>query len=150
MVNDWSSLIRYAVIFLLFMLTYVLLFASDQKAGTFRLQSVARPFGGAVEGGNGRERRLGLGRGSGGFQMRIDVRVGLQKQVAERAKSEPAVTGRLVQAWLREGFPVSGARAKAALSGARKAAILLTILGEEAAAAICRQLSSSRRAADCG
>ena len=38
---------------------------------------------------------------------------------------------------------MSGARAKAALSGARKAAILLTILGEEAAAAICRQLSSS-------
>jgi len=28
---------------------------------------------------------------------------GLQKQLAERAKSEPAVTGRLVQAWLREG-----------------------------------------------
>lgn len=38
---------------------------------------------------------------------------------------------------------MSGARAKAALSGARKAAILLTILGEEAAAAICRQLSSA-------
>jgi len=38
---------------------------------------------------------------------------------------------------------VSGARAKPALSGARKAAILLTVLGEEAAAVICRQLSSS-------
>jgi len=37
---------------------------------------------------------------------------------------------------------VSGARAKSALSGARKAAILLTVLGEEAAAVICRQLSS--------
>jgi hypothetical protein len=29
--------------------------------------------------------------------------LGLQKQLAERVKSEPAVTGRLVQAWLREG-----------------------------------------------
>ena len=38
---------------------------------------------------------------------------------------------------------MSGARAKSALSGARKAAILLTVLGEEAAAAICRQLSSA-------
>ena len=38
---------------------------------------------------------------------------------------------------------MSGARAKSALSGARKAAILLTVLGEEAAAVICRQLSSS-------
>lgn len=37
---------------------------------------------------------------------------------------------------------MSGARAKSALSGARKAAILLTVLGEEAAALVCRQLSS--------
>jgi flagellar motor switch protein FliG len=37
---------------------------------------------------------------------------------------------------------VSGARAKSALSGSRKAAILLTVLGEEAAALICRQLSA--------
>ena len=38
---------------------------------------------------------------------------------------------------------MSGARAKSALSGARKAAILLTVLGEEAAALIYRQLSSA-------
>jgi flagellar motor switch protein FliG len=38
---------------------------------------------------------------------------------------------------------VSAAKAKSALSGTRKAAILLTVLGEEAAAVICRQLSSS-------
>jgi flagellar motor switch protein FliG len=38
---------------------------------------------------------------------------------------------------------VSGARAKSALTGARKAAILLTVLGEEAAALVCRQLSSA-------
>ena len=38
---------------------------------------------------------------------------------------------------------MSGARAKTALTGTRKAAILLTVLGEEAAAVICRQLSSS-------
>ena len=37
---------------------------------------------------------------------------------------------------------MSGARAKSALSGSRKAAILLTVLGEEAAALICRQLSA--------
>jgi flagellar motor switch protein FliG len=38
---------------------------------------------------------------------------------------------------------VSAAKAKSALSGTRKAAILLTVLGEDAAAVICRQLSSS-------
>ena len=29
--------------------------------------------------------------------------LGLQKQLAEKAKSEPAVTGRLVQSWMHEG-----------------------------------------------
>jgi flagellar motor switch protein FliG len=38
---------------------------------------------------------------------------------------------------------MSGARAKSALTGPRKAAILLTVIGEEAAAVICRQLSSA-------
>jgi flagellar motor switch protein FliG len=38
---------------------------------------------------------------------------------------------------------MSGARAKSALTGPRKAAILLTVIGEEAAAVICRQLSPS-------
>ncbi len=38
---------------------------------------------------------------------------------------------------------MSAVQAKSALSGARKAAILLTILGEEAAALVCNQLSSS-------
>ena len=38
---------------------------------------------------------------------------------------------------------MSGAHAKSALTGARKAAILLTVVGEEAAALICRQLSSA-------
>ncbi len=38
---------------------------------------------------------------------------------------------------------MSGARAKSALTGVRKAAILLTVLGEEVAALVCRQLSSA-------
>ena len=38
---------------------------------------------------------------------------------------------------------MSSAHAKSALSGPRKAAILLTVIGEEAAAVICRQLSSA-------
>jgi flagellar motor switch protein FliG len=38
---------------------------------------------------------------------------------------------------------MSGERAKSTLTGPRKAAILLTVIGEEAAAVICRQLSSS-------
>jgi flagellar M-ring protein FliF len=101
-VNDWSSLIRYAVIFLLFMLTYVLLLRPikkqalsafsqlpDRSAAQLRNEMAARQVPGSSE-----------------VMTLSDAErqsLGLQKQLTERAKSEPAVTGRLVQAWLREG-----------------------------------------------
>ena len=46
---------------------------------------------------------------------------------------------------------MSGARAKSALTGARKAAILLTVLGEEAAALVCtvgKELADTTEAAE--
>jgi len=102
MVNDWSSLIRYAGIILLFLLTYVLLLRPikkqalsafsqlpDKSAAQLKAEMAASQVPGSPEimGLSDSERRS----------------LGLQKQLTERAKSEPAVTGRLVQAWLREG-----------------------------------------------
>jgi len=100
--NDWSSLIRYAVIFLLFLLTYLLLLRPikkqalsafsqlpDRSAAQLKAEMAAAEVAGSPEVAtlSDTERRS----------------LGLQKQLAERAKSEPAVTGRLVHAWLREG-----------------------------------------------
>jgi len=102
MVNDWSSLIRYAGIILLFLLTYVLLLRPikkqaisafsqlpDRSAAQLKAEMAASEVAGSPEvmALSDSERRS----------------LGLQKQIAEKAKSEPAVTGRLVQAWLREG-----------------------------------------------
>ena len=101
-VNDWSSLIRYAVIFLLFLLTYFLLLRPikkqalsafsqlpDKSAAQLKAEMAASqvPSSGEVVALSDAERHS----------------LGLQKQITERAKNEPAVTGRLVQAWLREG-----------------------------------------------
>lgn len=101
-VNDWSSLIRYAVILILFSLTYILLLRPikkqalsafsqlpDKSAAQLKAEATASQVAGSPEVMtlSDAERRS----------------LGLQKQLAEKAKNEPAVTGRLVQSWLREG-----------------------------------------------
>jgi flagellar M-ring protein FliF len=101
-VNDWSSLIRYAVIFLLFMLTYVLLLRPIKKQALSAFSQL--PDRSAVQLRN--EMAASQVPGSSEVMTLSDAErqsLGLQKQLTERAKSEPAVTGRLVQAWLREG-----------------------------------------------
>jgi flagellar M-ring protein FliF len=100
--NDWSSMIRYGVIFVLFMLTYVLLLRPikkqalsafsqlpDRSAAQLKAEMAAgeAPVSAEIMGLSDAERRS----------------LGLQKQLAEKARTEPAVTGRLVQSWLREG-----------------------------------------------
>ncbi len=102
-VNDWSSLIRYAVILLLFMLTYVLLLRPIKKQALSAFSQLPDRSAAQLKA----EMAASEGLGSAGEVVGLsdpDRRsLGLQKQVAERAKNEPAVTGRLVQAWLREG-----------------------------------------------
>ncbi len=100
-VNDWSSLIRYAVILVLFSLIYMLLLRPikkqalavfsqlpDRSAAQLKAEMATAVPGSAEVVALSEADRQSLG---------------LQKQLAERAKGEPAVTGRLVQAWLREG-----------------------------------------------
>lgn len=102
-VNDWSSLIRYAVILLLFMLTYVLLLRPIKKQALSAFSQLPDRSAAQLKA----EMAASEGLSSSGEVVALsdaDRRsLGLQKQVTERAKSEPAVTGRLVQAWLREG-----------------------------------------------
>ncbi len=97
--NDWSSLIRYAVIVLLFLLTYVLLLRPIKKQALSAFSQLP-------------DRAAAQLKAEAAAGQSPDVMVlseadrrslGLQKQLTERAKSEPAVTGRLVQSWLREG-----------------------------------------------
>ena len=54
-VNDWSSLIRYVVIFVLFIADICAAVASHQEAGALCLQPTTRQVGGTVESGDGRQ-----------------------------------------------------------------------------------------------
>jgi flagellar M-ring protein FliF len=101
-VNDWSSLIRYAGILVLFMLTYVLLLRPIKKQALSALSQLPDRSAAQLKA----EMTASMMSGSGEVVGLSDAErqsLGLHKQLAERVKSEPAVTGRLVQAWLREG-----------------------------------------------
>jgi flagellar M-ring protein FliF len=100
--NDWSSLIRYGVIFMLFLLTYVLLLRPIKKQALSAFSQLPDRSAAQLKAEMAATQGLGA---TEVVSLSDDERrsLGLQKQVAERAKNEPAVTGRLVQAWLREG-----------------------------------------------
>ena len=100
--NDWSSLIRYAVIFVLFILTYVLLLRPIKKQALTAFSQLPDKSAAQLKA----EMAASQVQGSSEVMTLSDAErrsMGLQKQLAEKAKSEPAVTGRLVQSWLREG-----------------------------------------------
>ena len=100
--NDWSSLIRYGVICLLFMLTYVLLLRPIKKQALSAFSQLPDRSAAQLKA----EMATSAGLSSGEVVTLSDTErrsQRLQKQITDNAKSEPAVTGRLVQAWLREG-----------------------------------------------
>jgi flagellar M-ring protein FliF len=100
-VNDWSSLIRYAVIFILFMLTYVLLLRPIKKQALSAFSQLPNQSAAQLK-----AEMAASVPGSSEVMTLSDAdrhSLGMQKQLTEKARSEPAVTGRLVQAWLREG-----------------------------------------------
>jgi flagellar M-ring protein FliF len=101
-INDWSSLIRYGVIVVLFLLTYMLLLRPIKKQALSAFSQLPDKSAAQLKA------EVATSEASGSSEVMTlsdaDRRsLGLQKQIAEKAKSEPAVAGRLVQAWLREG-----------------------------------------------
>jgi flagellar M-ring protein FliF len=100
-VNDWSSVIRYAVIFILFLLTYVLLLRPIKKQALSAFSQLPDKSAAQLKA----EMAASVPGAPEVMSLSDTERhsLGLQKQLADKARSEPAVTGRLVQAWLREG-----------------------------------------------
>jgi len=100
--NDWSSLTRYVGIFLLFLLVYLFLVRPLKKQAieTFK-QLPGRSAAMTTAAAEAQQ----LGGLTPEIMSLTDAQrrtLGLQKQLAEKAKNEPAVTGRVLQAWLRE------------------------------------------------
>jgi flagellar M-ring protein FliF len=100
-VNDWSSVIRYVVISILFVLVYLLLLRPIKKHAITAFSQLPDRSAAQLK-----AEMATVAPGSAEVIALSDAdrqSLGLQKQLVDRAKSEPAVTGRLVQAWLREG-----------------------------------------------
>ena len=100
--HDWSSIVRYVALFLLFVLVYALLLRplKKQLLTTFR-DLPARVAQKQAAGAKGAE--LAPGAEIGTLSPEQVRAAALKKQLVEKVKGEPATTGKLIQAWLHEG-----------------------------------------------
>ena len=90
--SDYSSVVRYAMLILLFVLAYVLMLRPlQQKVLAQQVELPKQPVLPAVEAA------MPLSAGTGSTNTRA-----LREQVGQQVTSEPARNARLVQAWLRE------------------------------------------------
>lgn len=101
--NDWSSLVRYAALILLFLLAYMLLLrpVKKQLLTTFRelparIASKNSPL-------SADSAELTPGTGLASLPPEQQRAIALKKQLVEKVKGEPVAASQLIQAWLREG-----------------------------------------------
>jgi flagellar M-ring protein FliF len=102
--NDWSGIVRYAALILLFLLVYGLLLRplKKQLITTFR-ELPARMASGKTPGSGVAGAELAPGRDGTSLSEDQQRATALKKQLVEKTKTEPAATAKLVQAWLNEG-----------------------------------------------
>ncbi len=101
--NDWSSMIRYAALLILFLLAYLFLLRPIKKQAMEAFRQLPERTAAQIKAETVAGELAGI---SGDVNSLSDAQrktLGLQRQLADKAKSEPAATGRLVQSWLREG-----------------------------------------------
>jgi flagellar M-ring protein FliF len=97
--NDWSSMVRYSALILLFLLAYVLLLRPLKR----QLLTTFRELPAHIASQKSQlatEAVIGLdGPNLSPEQQRSAA---LKKQLVEKVKSEPVATGKLIQAWIHE------------------------------------------------
>jgi flagellar M-ring protein FliF len=101
--NDWSMIIRYAALLALFLLAYLFLLRPIKKQAVAILGQLPDRAEAQLAAEMKAKEFAGLPPGAAAWSEAERRTIGLQKQLAEKVKSEPAVTGRMVQNWLREG-----------------------------------------------
>jgi flagellar M-ring protein FliF len=101
--NDWSSMIRYVALILLFLLTYVLLLKPMKKQLLATLKELpARVAAQESKLGSGASAELSPGQDLSALSPE-QRSAALKKQLVDKVKREPGATGKLIQAWLNEG-----------------------------------------------
>jgi flagellar M-ring protein FliF len=101
--NDWSSLIRYAAIFLLFLLAYIFLLRPIKRQAVSAFQQLPDRAAAQLKAEMAASELGGFAGEAAALSDAQRKTIGLQRQLAEKAKAEPASAGRLVQAWMNEG-----------------------------------------------
>jgi len=98
--EDWSSLVRYAALILLFLLAYALLLRPVKK----QLLTTFRELPAAVASKKTPVAGVDLAPGQEMASLPPDQQrsVNLKKQLLEKVDSEPVATSRLIQAWIHE------------------------------------------------
>ena len=94
--RDWSTVVRYASLLLLFLLAYALLLRPLKKQALATL----RELPGKVA---GQQSAMGAGMDSALASMPPEQRtMALKKQLVDKVKGEPAAAGQLIHAWINE------------------------------------------------
>jgi len=101
--NDWSNIVRYAALILLFLLVYSLLLRPLKKQLLTTFRELPARIASKRSQGGAAEAELGPGNDVATLSVGQQRATALKKQLVEKVKTEPAVTGKLVQAWLNEG-----------------------------------------------
>ncbi|HEY6183343.1 MAG TPA: hypothetical protein VIW67_13930, partial [Terriglobales bacterium] len=92
--------IRYAVLVGLFLLVYMFLLRPIKKQAMEAFRQLPERTAAQIKAETAAGELVGLPGDVSDAQRRA---LGLQRQLADKAKSEPAATGRLVQSWMHEG-----------------------------------------------
>lgn len=98
--SDWSSVVRYAALILLFLLAYVLLLRPLKK----QLMTTFRELPAAISAKNKPVAGVDLPAGQELSQLPPEQQrsITLKKQLLQKATAEPQATSKLIQAWIHE------------------------------------------------
>jgi len=100
--NSWSNPVRYAAMLLLFLLAYALILRPLKKQLLTTLREL--PAQAAAPSGPSTSIEIEAGAtGSATLSPEQQRAASLKKLLVEKARSEPAAAGKLIQAWIHEG-----------------------------------------------
>jgi len=97
---DWSSLVRYAALILLFLLAYALLLRPVKKQLLTTLRELPASISAKKQPVAGVD--LAPGQEMGTLPPEQQRSINLKKQLLQKATAEPAATSKLIQAWIHE------------------------------------------------
>jgi len=100
--NDWSMVVRYGALTIMFLLAYIFLLRPIKRQTLATLQQLPATAAAKQEQQKSAKELEGMPAELRTLPEEQRRTLGQQKQVIERVKAEPVVAGQLIQSWLRE------------------------------------------------